>query len=101
MSEKTEERFKDKIKDIIRRSHHLDANVVAAFNRVIRGTVRYFSASFTTGLSRFNELDQYIQRRIRSMKFKRIWKSDNYRFLNKHIHNRRFITCREVYLSAS
>jgi len=101
MGGKAEERFKDKIKAITRRSHNLDSQVVVDLNRVIRGKVRYFSAAFTTGLGRFNELDQFIRRRIRCMRYKRIWMTDNARFLNRHIGNRGFISCRKVYLSAS
>ena len=101
MGEKAEERFKDKIKAITCRSHNLDAKVVLDLNRVIRGTVRYFSAPFTTGLGRFNALDQFIRRRIRCMRYKRTWKTDNSRFLNKHIWNSGFISCRDIYLRAS
>ena len=101
MGDKAEERFKGKIKVITRRSHNLEANVVVDLNRVIRGTVRYFCAWFTTGLGRFNELDRFIRRRIRCMRYKRIWMTDNSRFLNRHIANRGFTTCRDVYLSAS
>lgn len=101
MGEKASGRFKGKIKAITCRSHNLDANVVLDLNRVIRGTVRFFCASFTTGLGRFNALDQFIRRRIRCMRYKRIWMTDNSRFLNKHIWNRGFISCRDVYLSAS
>lgn len=101
MGGKAEERFKGKIRDITCRSHNLDAEMVVDLNRVIRGTVRYFSAAFTTGLGRFNALDQFIRRRIRCMRYKRIWMTDNARFLNRHIWNRGFTTCRDVYLSAS
>jgi len=101
MGGKAEERFKAKIKAITCRSHNLDVEVVVDLNRVIRGTVRYFCTPFTTGLGRFNALDQFIRRRIRSMRYKRIWMTDNSRFLNKHIRNRGFISCRDVYLSAS
>lgn len=100
MDGKAEERFKTKIKEITRRSNNLDAEVAVKLNRVIRGTVRYFAASFTTGLGRFNALDQFIRRRIRCMKYKRFWKTDNHRLLNRHIQRLGFISCREVYLSA-
>ena len=95
-----EERFKMKIKTLTRRSHNLDAEVVVKVNRVIRGTVRYFATEFTTCLGQFNELDRWIRMRIRCMKFKRIWKSDNRRLKTRHIVHMGFITCREVYLSA-
>jgi RNA-directed DNA polymerase len=101
MGGKAEERFKEKIKMITRRSHKLDSDVVVDLNRVIRGTVRYFSAAFTSGSGCFNELDQFIRRRIRCMRYKRIWMTDNARFLNRHIRNRGFVSCRQVYLGAS
>jgi group II intron reverse transcriptase/maturase len=68
MGGKAEERFKMKIKERTRRSHNLDAAVVMKVNRVIRGTVRYFTAAFTTCLGQFNELDRWIRRRIRCRK---------------------------------
>jgi RNA-directed DNA polymerase len=100
---KAEERFKDKITAITRRSHNLDSQVVVDLNCVIRGTLRYFSAPFTTGLGQLNALDQFIRQRIRCMRMRydRIWMTDNARFLNGHIRNRGFTSCREVYLSAS
>ena len=100
MGAKAEERFKMKIKEITRRSNNLDAEVVVKLNRVIRGTVRYFAAPFTTGLGRVNALDQFIRRRIRCMKYKRLWKTDNQRLLNRYIRRFGFNSCRDVYLSA-
>jgi group II intron reverse transcriptase/maturase len=100
MGEKAEERFKTKIKEITRRSNNLDADVVMKLNRVIRGTVRYFAASFTTGLGRFNALDPFIRRRIRCMKYERIWRTDNQRLHNRHIYRLGFTSCRDVFLSA-
>lgn len=101
MSEKAEHRFREKIKAITRRSHNLEAKVVVDLNRVIRGTVRYFSAPFAKGLTLFKKLDEFIRRRIRCMRFKRIYHSDNYRFINRCIFNRGFISCRDVYLHVS
>jgi len=99
MGGKAEERFKMKIKMLTRRSHNLDAEVVLKVNRVIRGTVRYFATAYTTCLGQFNELDRWIRMRIRCMKFKRIWKSDNRRLKTRHIAHMGFVTCREVYLN--
>ncbi|MCP3668732.1 MAG: group II intron reverse transcriptase/maturase [Gammaproteobacteria bacterium] len=101
MGSKAEERFKDKIRKLTIRSRNLDASVVLAVNRVISGTVRYFGADFATCLGQFNRLDRWIRRRIRSMKYKRIWKTDNRRFKNRYIHRMGFVTCREIYLIAS
>ncbi len=101
MGSKAEDRFKDKIRKLTIRNRNLDASVVAALNRVISGTVRYFGASFATCLGQFNELDRWIRRRIRSMKYKRIWKTDNRRLKNKHIYRMGLVTCREIYLRIS
>jgi group II intron reverse transcriptase/maturase len=100
MGGKAEERVKMKIKELTRRSHNLDAEVVMKVNRVIRGTVRYFAAAFTTGLGQFNELDRWIRMRIRGMKYKRIWKTDNRRLKSRHISRMGFVLCREVYVGA-
>jgi group II intron reverse transcriptase/maturase len=99
MGGKAEERFKDKIRALTVRSHNLDAKVVMAVNRVIRGTVRYFGAVFATCLGQFNQLDGWIRKRIRCMRYKRIWRTDNRRLLNRRIQRIGFVTCREVYLS--
>lgn len=99
MGRKAEDNFKDKIRKITRRSHNLDAKVVTKMNRVIRGTVNYFYTSFTTNLGQFNVLDGWIRKRIRCMKYKRIWMTDNRRMLNKYIRRMGFLTCRELCLA--
>ena len=100
MGGKAEARFKMKIKALTRRSHNLDAEVVMHVNRVIRGTVRYFATAFSTCLGQFNELDRWIRMRIRCMKYKRIWKTDNRRLKSRHIRRMGFVLCREVYVRA-
>jgi RNA-directed DNA polymerase len=100
MGGKAEERFKMKLKECTRRSHNLDAEVVTKVNRVIRGTVRYFATAFSTCLGQFNELDRWIRMRIRCMKYKRIWKTDNRRLKSRHISRMGFVLCREVYVGA-
>jgi group II intron reverse transcriptase/maturase len=102
MGEKAEGRFKDKIRELTRRHHNLDAGVFERVNRVVRGTVNYFGRpSFSTCLGQFNELDRWLRRRIRSMKYKRIWKTDNRRMQNRYIRRLGLLTCREAYLAAS
>jgi len=98
MSPKAEEKFKNKIRKVTRRSHNLDAEVVEKVNRVVRGTVNYFCTSFTTNLGQFNYLDRWIRKRIRCMKYKRIWYTDNQRMLNRYIWNMGFLSCREHWL---
>ena len=100
MGGKAEERFKRKSKALTRRSHNLDAEVVMQVNRVIRGTVRYFATAFTSCLGQFNALDRWIRMRIRCMKYKRIWKTDNRRLKRRHIRRMGVVLCREVYVSA-
>lgn len=99
MGRKAEDKFKNKIRKITRRSHNLDAKVVTKMNRVVRGTVNYFYTPFTTNLAQFNVLDRWIRKRIRCMKYKRIWMSDNRRMLNKYIRRMGFFTCRELCLA--
>jgi len=98
MGGKAEERVKMKIKGVTKRSHNLDAEVVMQVNRVIRGTVRYFATAFSTCLGQFNGLDRWIRMRIRCMKYKRIWKTDNRRLKSRHISRMGFVLCREVYV---
>ncbi|MGI9293955.1 MAG: group II intron maturase-specific domain-containing protein [Pseudomonadales bacterium] len=100
MGGKAEERFKAKIRALTIRSHNLDAEVVIKANRVIRGTVRYFAGAFATCLGQFNKLDRWIRRRIRSIKYKRIWQTDNRRLRNRSIYRMGFVSYREVYLHA-
>ena len=82
------------IKMLTRRSHNLDAEVVMKVNRVIRGTVRSFATAFSTCLGQFNALDRWIRMRIRCMKYKRIWKTDNRRLKRRHIRRMGFVLCR-------
>lgn len=99
MGDKAEARFKEKVRDITTRSHNLSLDVVTKLNRVIRGTVNYFGAGFATCLGQFNELDRWVRKRIRAMKYKRLWTTDNKRLKNQHIGKMGFLSCREVYLS--
>jgi group II intron reverse transcriptase/maturase len=100
MGGKAEERFTMKIKELTRRSHNLDAEVVMKVNRVIRGTVRYFATAFSTCLGQFNRLDRWVRMRIRCLKDKRMWKTDNRRLKSRHSSRRGFVLCREVYMGA-
>lgn len=99
MGEKAEERFKEKVREITKRHHNLNQDVVIKLNRVIQGTINYFGAGFATCLRQFIRLDKWIRKRIRCMKYKRIWMTDNRRMKNKHIKRMEFQTCTEVYLS--
>jgi hypothetical protein len=90
-----EERCKMKSTGFTRRSHNLDAEVVMQVNRVIRGTVRYFATAFTCR-GQCNGRARWIRRRLRCMKSKRIWKTDNRRVQRRHISHMGCVLCREV-----
>jgi RNA-directed DNA polymerase len=97
MRDKSKEKFKNKIRDITTRSHNLDQEVIEKLNRVIRGTVNYFGTKFSTMCYVFEGLDKWIRKRIRCMKYKRIWHTDNRRFKNKHIRKMGLLSCIELY----
>ena len=83
MREKSKRKFKDKIKALTVRSHNLDAKVIEKLNRVIRGTARYFGPHWSTSRWWFEELDGWIRRRLRCMKYKRFSYHDNRRMRRK------------------
>ena len=97
MRAKAVEAFKTKVRAITVRSRNLDAEVVVRLNRVIRGTLNYFGASFATGDNLFRDFDKWIRKRIRCMKYKRISRADHYRLLNKHIHRLGVLGCQSLY----
>jgi group II intron reverse transcriptase/maturase len=84
MRGKSEEKFKTKIREITRRCHNLDARVIEKLNQVIRGTANYFATEFSTCVRLFQKLDRWIRMRVRSMKFKRKLKFDNYRMKKRY-----------------
>jgi len=85
MRHKSVEKFKMKVREITKRSHNLDADLIAKLNRVIRGTARYFATHFSHIAGLFWRLDCWIRMRIRCVKMKRKWKTDNKRVRNKHL----------------
>jgi RNA-directed DNA polymerase len=95
MRQKSIEKFERAIEDTTTRSKNLDAAVITKLNQIIRGTVNYFSTKFTTTLTYFTKADQWIRMRVRSMKYKRKWHTDNRRLKNAHIANMELISCRE------
>lgn len=96
MRNKSEEKFKAKIRMLTKRSHNLDAKVITKLNRVIRGTVNYFAKPFATVRTQFTRLDAWIRRRIRCMKYKRIWHTDNRRMRNKYIYRLGLLSCKDL-----
>jgi RNA-directed DNA polymerase len=95
--EKSKEKFKNGIRNITIRSQNLNKEVIEKVNRVIRGTVNYFGAKFSTMKIIFRELDKWIRKRIRCMKKKRIHHSDNIRIKNSYIKKLGLLNCTELY----
>ena len=94
---KSKEKFKDTIRNITTRSHNLNQEEIKKLNRVIRGTVNYFSTKFSTMKFTFRKMDEWIRKRIRCMKYKRIKIQDNRRFKNTHIRKMGLLSCFDLY----
>jgi group II intron reverse transcriptase/maturase len=77
MRDKSERKFKDKVRELTQRHCNLDARVIEKLNRVIRGTANYFAPWFATVRWRFQKLDSWIRMRLRAMKLKRKNYNDN------------------------
>jgi RNA-directed DNA polymerase len=97
MRVKSMEKFKNSIREITTRSHNLDKKVIEKLNRVIRGTVNYFGTKFSTMKTSFYKLDRWVRKRIRCMKYKRIWLTDNWRYTVKHIEKMGLLNCYALY----
>jgi len=70
MRPKSQDKFEDRIKELTRRSRNLDAEVIVKLNQVIRGTANYFATCWSTNRRLFRNLDAWIRRRLRCMKYK-------------------------------
>jgi len=99
MRAKSVEKYKTRIRELTVRSHNLDARAIQRINAVIRGVSRYFGTEFATVTSQFRILDEWTRKRLRCMKLKRIWKSDNYKLLNKHLRRKGLISLRDHLVS--
>lgn len=77
MRDKSEKKFKGKIRELTIRHHNLDIKAVEKLNRVIRGTANYFATEFSTNRWRFQKFDSWIRMRLRCMKKKRKNYNDN------------------------
>ena len=85
MRAKSVEKFKTKVRELTRRSHNLDAELVVRLNRLIRGTANYFATRWSHCGNAYRSLDRWIRMRLRCMKFKRKSKKDNLRVRLKHL----------------
>ena len=96
MRSKSVENFKTKIRQLTRRSHNLDAEVIVKLNRVIRGTANYFLTPWSTCGDRSRSLDRWIRMRLRCMKLKRKSGKDNFRVRLKHFRNMGLLSLRTL-----
>lgn len=92
IKDKSVEKFKDKIRLLTIRSHNFDDEVIVNINRVIRGYANYFATDFSNVKHQSQVLDQFIRRRLRCMKKKRISLLDNIRLKNKFFTRKGLIT---------
>jgi len=80
MREKSKRKFQEKVRELTVRSRNLDPPVIEKLNQVIRGTAGYFATRWFTGRRVFRELDAWIRRRLRCLKYKRFRYHDNRRW---------------------
>jgi RNA-directed DNA polymerase len=83
MRPKSQDKFKDRIRDLTCRSRNLDAEVIEKLNQVIRGTANYFATYWSTNRWLFRDLDAWVRRRVRCMNYKRFSYHDNRRMRRK------------------
>lgn len=79
MREKSEQKFKARIRELTQRHRNMDCRVVQELNQVIRGTANYFATGFSTCRWKFQKLDSWIRMRLRAMKLKRKNYADNHK----------------------
>lgn len=79
MRPKSQDKFKDRIRELTCRSRNLDAEVIVKLNQVIRGTANYFATYWSTNRWLFRILDSWVRRRLRCMKYKRFSYHHNHR----------------------
>ncbi len=85
MRPKSMQKFQDKVRELTRRHHNLDAAVIAELNLVIRGTAQYFTPGWATTRRQLGRLDSWIRMRLRALKSKRKRETDNYRIPNRKL----------------
>lgn len=99
MRPKSVENFKTKVREITRRCHNLDTEVIVKLNRVIRGTANYFAMSWSHCGDAYRSLDRWIRMRLRCMKTKRKSNVDNARIRLKHLRRMGLLSLSEIRLA--
>jgi group II intron reverse transcriptase/maturase len=85
MRAKSVENFKTRVRDITTRSHNLDAETIAKLNSVLRGVARDFGTWFSTCVTQFRLLDEWVRMRLRCQKLKHKSRQDNYRIEDAYL----------------
>jgi RNA-directed DNA polymerase len=83
MRPKSLDKFKDKVRQLTVRSRNLDAQLIVELNRVIHGTANYFATRWSTNRWLFQQLDAWIRRRLRCIRYKRFSLHHNRRMRRK------------------
>ena len=97
MREKSVENFKTKIREITKRSFNLDDSLIIRVNQIARGAANYFATAFSHNRSLFRKFDRWIRMRLRYMKYKRKWKTDNRRFRLKYFRRMGLLSMQDFY----
>lgn len=100
MRRKSREKLEDALREATTRKHNLDAKVIEKLNRILRGTINYFCTHFSHVFGYFRNIESWLRRRIRSMKYKNIRHTNNFRLKNKHIWKRGLLRIRNLCLAA-
>ena len=96
MRAKSVENFKNRVREITIRSHNLDAVVIEKLNSVIRGVQRYFGTSFSTCLTQFRILDEWVRMRLRCQKLKCKSRTHNRRITDAYIERKGLLTLSQL-----
>ena len=70
MRPKSQDKFRDKVRELTVRSRNLDAQTITELNRVLQGTGNYFATRWSTHRWLFHRLDTWVRGRLRCMQFK-------------------------------
>lgn len=93
---KSVEKLKEAIRMVTIRSRNLDSKVIEKLNRIIRGTVNYFSLPITATIKQFLKIEGWLRSRIRCMKCKCISRTLNWKVKNKYINLMGLLSCTQL-----
>jgi len=92
MRAKSVENYQARVRDITTRSHNLEAEVVGKLNSVNRGVQRYFGTWFSTCVTQFRELDEWVRMRLRCQKLKSKSRTHNCRIQDAYFQRMGLLT---------